>query len=294
MDGLDIAADKLDALLARLDAFNPDEPRDESGKWTEGGGTASEGEGVSVEEKIKQMEAEAKQSDAEFMKRVDELRPVAYKYARANRFSPAMIHFKKDSDAEWFNLNGKFYKTAGVAHLGRGTIDLYPGKMTPEQFEPLVAHEVEHHKVQFFLNEQRRELEEIIKSPEYGKRKKGPMLPSGKLRPEYRDKYPAVDAYDRLVGDHYEQLKTEDGVSDYSRDWWAAYKNGKASIEQAWHETLAEMAHNETMLKGEKRLLGPPDEKGEYTKSATGGSENWQNLYAAVNDIWERGHPMVL
>ena len=90
------------------------------------------------------------------------------------------------------------------------------------------------------------------------------MKPDGLLREPYDRKYPLYQEHTKLTMD-WEGLKNDDGVTEYSREWWKATEgNGGAAFKQAHHETLAEMA----------RL--------HYETGVIPGTKKWRDIYKAV------------
>jgi hypothetical protein len=58
-------------------------------------------------------------------------------------------------------------------------------------------------------------------------------------------------------------LEETDGVTPYSRDWWKAFKEGKASVKQAINETLAEIA---TLSRAERLKMTSKEWRGLYDR----------------------------
>jgi len=67
------------------------------------------------------------------------------------------------------------------------------------------------------------------------------MSPNGRIKEAYQDQFPVHTVMPDGFGS-YTDLKRDDGITDYSRAWWAAANEGKADGETAVNETLAEMA----------------------------------------------------
>ena len=151
-----------------------------------------------------------------------------------------------------FVLNGRRCEYAGAAYTSaggdrpKGAVVIYPNSMGNLSAASVVAHEVMHQKFQAAFD----------------------ALHDGDAD--------AVAALGPLVADTG-KLAKDDGVSNYSREWWESWRKGEATTLQAVHETLAEMASNAQITGGEKRLLGP-----DMVKSATGGAKIWRDLYKAV------------
>jgi hypothetical protein len=99
------------------------------------------------------------------------------------------------------------------------------------------------------------------------------MKPDGLLREPYDQKYALYHQNAKLTAD-WEQLKDDDGVTSYSREWWKAAASpgpNTATFKQAYHETLAEMA----------RL--------HYETGVIPGTKRWRDIYKAVEKNWGRG-----
>jgi hypothetical protein len=218
------------------------------------------------------------------------------------------------TDTYRFKLNGKDYKAAGAAYTTggamykdpsnghkyqKGDVVLYAGGfLHPDSssIPEVVAHEIQHQKFQFALDTRADEKAEIEKEMDRveaaGKDpwRSGPLNAQGFVRESYSGRWPTYEALEPLLFST-DKLAKHDGVSDYSRNWWKAYHEGTGTAQQAIHETMAEMAANETMTKGEKRFIDFNEKTGEIeAKTATGGDKLWRDLYAAVNDTWTRFH----
>jgi hypothetical protein len=260
------------------DNWTVSDPKNDSNKWAEGIGVYNLMQFLKDDPKIGKkaqawIDKDKQEHAATLAEKLKHFRSTAEEMGKRANFDTSKIKFGEV--APDYVLNGRHFKAAGVANLGSGEITLYPGAESSEEFfRGVVAHEMEHQKFQFFLDEQSRELEEIIKLPKPERRRDDPMKPDGTLRtPELREKYPAYSAYTEIIGKHYDELKEEDGVTKYSREWWQAYNNKTANIEQAWHETMAEIA-----------FLMHKDEEGSKV------SRNWNKLFNTVNQIWNDRH----
>lgn len=199
-----------------------------------------------------------------------------------------------------FELNGKTYDYAGAADLNSGMVTLYADHLSPAAVEPTTAHEIMHEKFQTFMSAYGHERDEVFKEPGpapdpegkyYWQRKGGSdavMSPDGTLREAYASKYPLYQQmaiFDRAHST--EDLAKSDGITNYSKDWWKAWHDGKAHTEQAMHETLAEMAARD--------YVNRPDRKTTYEqigalKNYDTPAKEWQELYDMVNAHWDKGH----
>jgi len=101
----------------------------------------------------------------------------------------------------------------------------------------------------------------------------GPGIrPDGSLRTDaLKERYPLYQAKWAVQDSPgtWVKLQKEDGVTDYSRAWWQAHDDGKASLRQAVHETYAEI----NML----AFTGKRDGK---TLAELGVKPAWRKLYA--------------
>ena len=190
---------------------------------------------------------------------------------------------KLSDESKDFELGGKKYKYAGSANLQTGDVTLYKPHMGMWSIKPLTAHEIEHQKYQAFMwrvsNEMKRAIEltkeveernERLHIPGQPRERYPVMKPDGLLKPPYDQQFPAYQAWTELTSfDNGKKLRESDGVTDYSKEWWKAFENGEASSTQAYHETLAEMAHEK-----ERRGKLP-------------GSMLWKKLYRMVNSDWK-------
>ena len=237
--------------------------------------------------------------------------------ARELDFDPAKINV---TDQELvFELGNTNHTYAGVADLQRGFITLYTGHLAPASVPGVVAHEIMHQKWEAYTKDYRAESDKVMSDPDAkDKPYRGAeafMHPDGTLGPKYAERYPVYQEYTKLMMNS-EKMRNEDGCSEYSREWWNAYKSpnnsversyinvqgneqkyttGKVTQDQAYHETLAEMAR----LDYERRHAGippdkvkgnspgPPAQKTDGTFSKTRYSTDWLDLYNAVNRHWK-------
>jgi len=257
-----------------------DHPRAENGQFGSGGG----GEGEAVKEKptISQEHLESVTAAATY--RAIKLGYPASKI-KVVSYSPATY---KLGDVE-FKPGAEAYTGPGHPEHPKGTIVVYAGQTNPEHIHGLMAHEVMHQKFETVLDKARDEKKDIMNEMDRltaeGKDpwRDGPLKASGEVRESYAGRWPVYEKIDPILSGKSSKLAKEDGVTDYSRMWWDAHKKGHANTKQAIHETLAEMANNHHVTGGEARLLNP----GLKSKSATGGSKTWRDLFAAVNSLYE-------
>jgi hypothetical protein len=297
---------------------NADEPRDDHGRWTSGG--VGSGEDVLAEQRAASMQAPIDPGDplgehmpflhvtdpanAEDVRRVAlAAAPVAEKLG----FDPARINV---SDAgRQFTLNGMLHDEAGHFDPKTGTVTLQSKFATPSFIPELVTHEVEHAKFQAFLDDYKKEYNAVMADPatgvsEWRKDEQGEshhyvgMKADGTLNDDLAQKYPLYQAYTQFQRDNpAEKMAKEDGCTPYSKDWWGAFNSGTATQQQAYHETLAEMAAIK-QRSGFSPEAGPPTAKWyEAVNNGQGGyllstapSKSWNDLYKIVNDNWDKRH----
>jgi hypothetical protein len=75
-----------------------------------------------------------------------------------------------------------------------------------------------------------------------------------------------------------EVLAKDDGVSDYSKAWWDAWKTGQAHTDQAMTETIAEMAR----LKATGRLEPARSDSFRSNWLGNTASTRWMKYYDAI------------
>lgn len=226
--------------------FNPDEKRDAAGRWTAGGEAAVE----------KQDRDTLPQDIARYAK-------AATNVAVDLGFDPTKITVT-DTEKK-FELNGKMYDYAGAAYTRgggdgheKGDIVLFEKHLSPSSVFEVTAHEIGHQKFQKFLDDYRAQSDAVMKEPgpppnpnaeSYPQRRGGSfavMSADGMLREPYASEYPLYTKYHELVDKvGIDQLAKSDGITDYSKEWWKAWKDGKAQTDQAFHETIAEMTARE-------------------------------------------------
>lgn len=267
-------------------AFNPNEPRAPDGKWTGSGTYAEEKQKLrdtrrnSYEDAAKEYEA---QSRAETFRRVGlAARAVAEKLG----YDPEKITVTGED--KLFSLNGASYHYAGSCDLQTGKITLYEPNLAPSGIPGTTAHEIGHAKFENYLNDYIAERARVMGDPET----KTTMKADGLLNEPSASKYPLYQEYEKLFGGNMNRLAKEDGVSNYSRQWWDAVKSGKALWKLGVHETLAEMTrlqYEDSLTRGVAvgEIKAPPTMKDNGFLTVTP-SSLWTSIYKAVNDHWDK------
>ncbi len=180
---------------------------------------------------------------------------------------PPRTNINVTDEPRKFTLNDKQMDYAGSANLKTGEITFYTSALTPHSVAPVAAHEIMHQKFQAVFDAYQAEKEAIRK--DFGER--DILRPDDSIRDEFKDEFPISVRLHGLF--EVRKLSEDDGITDYSREWWAAWHKGGADSLATVHETLAEMARLdwEGTL---PRLL--------WFKE----SKTWKPLYEAVNDIY--------
>jgi hypothetical protein len=144
----------------------------------------------------------------------------------------------------------------GNASLDTGVIRINKSAANAMNVPGTIAHEIMHQKFQKFLNmadEESKQVMELVKKDNY-KNHKNVLAPDDSLRPEYKNQFPIYDITHPAGSNNYlidtQKLMDDDGITEYSREWWKAFsdaaKEGRPmSPITPIHETLAEMGNLE-------------------------------------------------
>ncbi len=218
-------------------------------------------------------------------------------------FDPAAIFISNGAHA--FELNGRQYQAAGVAYIKNldqaAPITIFANNVTPDSVDGLIAHEIEHIKLETALTRYSADFDKITAESLALNTSDPVMRPDGSLKPPYDAKYPAYQAMHAAFNNRpLSDFSTSDGVSDYSYDWWKAWRSNTDSVgkvisgHSAVHETLAEMARIKYDTgkfpdhMGERILdwRGPDTPKpSQATMDAN--AKVWRDLYRAVDKVWK-------
>src|SRR3990172_12343596 len=210
-------------LLIEKD-FNPDQPRDESGKFTSGGG------GGSAEEQpmpagpvpMAMRESLVKETIA----KMDLSGEITYKIMPAGENIPVIVGGVNIGDR------------AADYDPETGEIRIFDGAFSSEdELKGILAHEVQHHIFNKVNDEYSKEYRAGLEAEE------DPFRIDGSLIPEYEAQYPV---YARLIEFNnlpVEEIKKRDGITPYSKSYWSrSAMGGTGSFGRAINETLAEVA----------------------------------------------------
>jgi hypothetical protein len=198
-------------------------------------------------------------------------------------YSADLVHRRDDEST--FVLGGRQRYAAGLAYTKgeeKGRIDIFPHRLDPLSVVGVTAHEIMHHKWQAVWDKYTQEKERVTNLAASHMTRVNPVIsPDDSLKPPYDKQFPVYNAIHPLMGGgkDYFQMIEEDGVSQYSEDYWKEYQNSKGDsstfLRSAFHETLAEIAKQDIETNGEdlKRRIrlreGP-----------------WGKLYNAVNELY--------
>lgn len=267
------------------------EARDQRGRWTAGEGGTHTAPGMPL----------VVVDDPRNADQAKGIALVASRVANMLGFEPTAINV---TDREHtFELNGAMHHAAGTASLATGAITLYMQQLMPSAIPGTVAHEIMHQKFESYMKAYLAERAHVMGDPQTLK----DMRPDGTLQEPSASKYPLYQNYTTHFESKVitqpngarisvaEKMAREDGVSEYSRSWWEAHKAGTATQNQAYHETLSEMARmnfDKTKLPGfehlgKQKFAGPPTLKVNGFLTTTP-SKDWSALYRAVEDHWKK------
>jgi hypothetical protein len=223
-------------------------------------------------------------------------------------YDPKLVSLGPEAEPYKFELNGRKYLAAGIAHISKLSTQWRHIKLWPEQMLDIgsvpgvVAHEIEHQKFQHALDAYKADIDKVMKEPGpapdpnhpyfWGKRggSDAVMKPDGGLREPYDKQYPIYTAFHAAYqapgsGDLF--MKS-DGVTNYSHEYWKGWKTGTTKTDSAFHETLAEMARVKYETGKFPDHLGL--DKDETKANRAAGAKLWRDLYRVVEKIWKE-HP---
>jgi len=257
----------------------------------------------SRDEERRRINAEIEKEEAEKARRMFTKATPEYTMAMAKQISKKMgfdiSKIQTTDEVKTFSLNGRDYKYAGSCDLSTGEIMMYTEQLTEASAAGVVAHEIEHAKFQKVINTVREDAHEVMKKirkyDEGKPRKEEAMKPDGSLREPYASEFPLYTAWHEAYGskDH-EVFANSDGVSNYSEEYWKAWRKGECSTDIAFHETLAEMARirletgtwpEHRWSPGEASLH---QKRGRIAEKAhREGAKAWRNLFKLVDKIYK-------
>jgi hypothetical protein len=300
---------------AMADAFDESKhPRgqpENKGQFVKGGGASKGSEGTAHAKRPKRAEIPGSYSkglsDEERHERAQRLKGKAEELAEARGFPKERVTVTEDN--EQFEIDGAKHYSAGgfeVSHPDTGRLILYADCVDEKTMDQVVAHEVEHYRFALYVKGYQDEMKAARKK--YGDLA---TLNSayGGFKPPYDKEFPRFHQFAKWLDNlHHpdvpysgvEMIGHADGVSNYSKEYWQAFFNGKASVYLAFHETLAEIARFEVErghlpsvmdMKGAgdvPRLpSGKPDGDAVWATLEVGHAKIME-LYAMVNAPWQK------
>lgn len=137
-----------------------------------------------------------------------------------------------------------------------------------------------HHKWQKVFEAYQAERKQVM---EFDPGDKNFMKADGSLKSPYDKKFPLYSRFNPIL-ENSSKLREDDGVSGYSKEWWA---DSQVSIEQQYHETLAEIARSDFETDGE---IFKPGKSVKFTHNFHWYQRvegPWADLYHAVNETYE-------
>lgn len=229
-------------------AFDPNEVRDEKGRWSSSGG-ASPPNASDKLWAVAHGDPNGPYVQVENLDNAPQARAVAKQsaeVAKALGFPPTKINV---SDGEYkFTVNGKEMTAAGLAYRDTGLITMFSKQLTPQSLPGIMAHEIMHQKYNAYTADVKAQFDHLMTiEAEYKANGRDfwreVMKPSGQLFEPYASS-PQFSLYhqNQLLQLDDERMRKEDGCSAYSKEYWEAYGKGESSIDKPYHETLAEMA----------------------------------------------------
>jgi hypothetical protein len=183
----------------------------------------SRAKGILSKEKFQAAVLKAKQTVKEKDARKEEIGRAVDEVVEAEGFDRSKL--KISYEYEEAEYNGKFYKVQGKYNPGTGEITIFPETVGLKEsntfFQAVTAHEITHDKFAVAMQAYRREIDKPVS-----------MAPVIQKLSRY------------FTPDSMMKLQTDDGVTDYSKDFWEAYKSDhtNGSWQTSANETLAEMS----------------------------------------------------
>jgi len=213
--------------------YNPDQPRDEAGRFGSGGGGGRAGRGVLPKELAGQIVGEGRKAiEAACRELVD---GGHIHIPDGTRLVVAQQDYKGASPA------GKRFNVAAACEGDGSKITVYPvmGGSTMEELHGIITHEVVHAQVAGAREVYRKQANALVMNRNYDKlvdKNDVPNAEGARRYPAYAALRQMFDPSDKELA----QMKKDDGVTPYSKSYW---KSGPSMYTPlAIEETLAEHA----------------------------------------------------
>ena len=186
-------------------------------------------------------------------------------------FPPDKIVF--DYAEEKFTVGGTEYTLGGRA-LPDGRVQINVRGIMNGDVEGLTAHEIQHVRFGSVLDAYAKDSAALSNDTRTAVLESGRrvsiMFPDGSLREEFAKDYPIYSKLEPFINRAASELARDDGVTQYSRDWWKEAANGTASTHSAVNETLSEIA------RGRAQLL----------QEGIAPTKLWNDYFDAVTDVF--------
>jgi len=170
-----------------------------------------------------------------------------------------------------FEVGGRQWHEAGHFDPNTGEISLYSGAFgaTGIVDRGLLAHEVQHVRFHAVMEKYKEENTQFLKD-------RDAQDDAGFLKPGAAKKYPTLAAIQvHWEGSSWHQMVASDGLTEYSKSYWNAARQGKGTTIAAINETLAEIAR---------------------IHEATGviqGDASWRGFYKMINKVYAKLKPQL-
>ena len=254
--------------------YDPNQPRDESGRWGSGGSVQGsvQGSGDS-EDQIANAPARAPRGKIGSDREEWDVGGLVEDVRSAWGYPKDKIKFV-DGPGHAFEVDGEEMEAAGFCDLKTGKVTFYTESMTESFDNPveLAAHEIMHGVFEHVTRQY--EIEQT-KAFSLASKKDDVLDESMKLTEKYHKQFPVLAAMQDTFSVHddkaWDRFEKEDGVTEYSKQWWKDAKRGEATRHIAIHETLAEIAAHEART---GKVIG---------------KSHYKEAYEAVKTAWSAG-----
>jgi hypothetical protein len=250
--------------------FNPDEARDESGKWTSGGGDSKGAADPSKDQKkMETLTADMSTFDAHSAMIRNEARRQGYPVSKVS--------------VAWgtqnFKVGDQEFTKGGEAERSSGQITIYPQAFADQVnltgMSGVMSHEIEHTRfnaVMSVYDQEATKLHTLAVSDHvsYDAVTRG----NGYLdHAKSAEQFPVMTKLEPYLDENRDKMVKDDGVTDYSKAYWTAMSENKGvNYRTAVSETLSEIS----------RLKTDGNAKGNV-------SRDWLNFHGAVNKLAKDG-----
>jgi hypothetical protein len=161
---------------------------------------------------------------------------------KAMGVDPKRVFFSDEKPTA--TVGDKQFNVGGTAFHASGRIQLYGVDVPYMSTAGLLTHEMMHVKFEAIRQKRHKQYNDWIEASKKEDPDDPLMTRAGYLTEKAKKQYPLLADWDETVNKsgQWQKFVEDDGITDYSREWWQAFKDKKADGNQATHETLAEMA----------------------------------------------------